>query len=324
MPSLFAALRHRERPLTPEAAAETLRAEGWRTDEDAYARLLKADQRTEGLGYTVVDVEDVHYTYPGSSVEALAGVSLRIREGEFVVILGQNGSGKTTLAKHINGLLRADEGRVTVCGMDARGAAARQLTREVGYLFQNPDHQIFAGRVDEEVAFGPRNLAVSEAEIDLRVRQVLELVNLEGYEARDPFMLTKGERQRVALASVLAARPRIIVFDEPTTGLDGPQQEQMMRLLRRLNEAGQTIIVITHCTWAAAEYARRALVTDEGRIVADLTPRELFANARLLEETGQVRPAISGFSQGLDGKTLLSAREALGCLRPPASPEGEA
>jgi len=324
MPSLFAALRHRERPLTPEAAAETLRAEGWRTDEDAYARLLKADQRTEGLGYTVVDVEDVHYTYPGSSVEALAGVSLRIREGEFVVILGQNGSGKTTLAKHINGLLRADEGRVTVCGMDARGAAARQLTREVGYLFQNPDHQIFAGRVDEEVAFGPRNLAVSEAEIDLRVRQVLELVNLEGYEARDPFMLTKGERQRVALASVLAARPRIIVFDEPTTGLDGPQQEQMMRLLRRLNEAGQTIIVITHCTWAAAEYARRALVMDEGRIVADLTPRELFANARLLEETGQVRPAISGFSQGLDGKTLLSAREALGCLRPPASPEGEA
>ncbi len=297
MPSLFAALGHRERPLTPEAAAELLRAEGWRMDEEAYARLLEA--------------------------EALAGVSLRIREGEFVVVLGQNGSGKTTLAKHINGLLRPDEGRVTVCGINARGAGARQLAREVGYLFQNPDHQIFAGRVDEEVAFGPRNLGVSEAEIDLRVRQVLELVNLEGYEGRDPFVLTKGERQRVALASVLAARPRIIVFDEPTTGLDGPQQEQMMRLLARLNEAGQTIVVVTHCTWAAAEYARRAIVMDEGRIVADVTPRELFADARLLEATGQVRPAVSRFSQALAGKTLLSVKEALGCLRPPVS-EAEA
>ncbi len=323
MPSLFAALGHRERPLTPEAAAELLRAEGWRMDEEAYARLLEADQSTEGLGYTVVEVEDAHYKYPDGSVEALAGVSLRIREGEFVVVLGQNGSGKTTLAKHINGLLRPDEGRVTVCGINARGAGARQLAREVGYLFQNPDHQIFAGRVDEEVAFGPRNLGVSEAEIDLRVRQVLELVNLEGYEGRDPFVLTKGERQRVALASVLAARPRIIVFDEPTTGLDGPQQEQMMRLLARLNEAGQTIVVVTHCTWAAAEYARRAIVMDEGRIVADVTPRELFADARLLEATGQVRPAVSRFSQALAGKTLLSVKEALGCLRPPVS-EAEA
>ncbi len=157
----------------------------------------------------------------------------------------------------------------------------------------------------------------------MRVRQVLELVNLEGYEGRDPFVLTKGERQRVALASVLAARPRIIVFDEPTTGLDGPQQEQMMRLLARLNEAGQTIVVVTHCTWAAAEYARRAIVMDEGRIVADVTPRELFADARLLEATGQVRPAVSRFSQALAGKTLLSVKEALGCLRPPVS-EAEA
>jgi len=131
-PSLFAALGHRERPLTPEAAAELLRAEGWRMDEEAYARLLEADQSTEGLGYTVVEVEDAHYKYPDGSVEALAGVSLRIREGEFVVVLGQNGSGKTTLAKHINGLLRPDEGRVTVCGRtptirSSRAALMRRL-----------------------------------------------------------------------------------------------------------------------------------------------------------------------------------------------------
>jgi len=322
MPALFAALGLAERPLTPERAAAILSARGWRVDEEAYARLADEDARTDDLGHTLISADEVSYAYPEGGAQALRGVSLRIREGEFVAILGENGSGKTTLAKHLNGLLRPDAGQVTVCGMHTRGARPRQLAHEVGYLFQNPDHQIFAGRVDEEIAFGPRNLGVSEAELRSRVRQVLALVNLEGYEGKDPFVLTKGERQRVALASVLAARPRIIVFDEPTTGLDGPEQEQMMRLLRGLNEAGQTIIFITHCTWAAAEYARRAIVMDEGRIVADVTPRELFGDAGLLAETGQVPPAVAQFSQALDGKALLSIREALRCLRAPTA-EGE-
>jgi energy-coupling factor transporter ATP-binding protein EcfA2 len=323
MPLLLAALGREERPLTPEAAAETLKAEGWRIDEDAYAALPNGEAVRDQRAHTLIELQDVSFTYREGAVEALKEVSLRIREGEFVAILGENGSGKTTLAKHLNGLLWPEEGRVTVCGMETRGARPRQLAREVGYLFQNPDHQIFAGRVDEEIAFGPRNLEVSEAEVRSRVRQVLELVSLEGYEERDPFVLTKGERQRVALASVLAARPRIIVFDEPTTGLDGPQQEQMMHLLARLNGAGQTIVVITHCTWAAAEYARRVVLMDQGSIVADVTPRQLFGDPELLSETGQVVPAVARFSQALGGKTLLSVKEALDCLRPP-EPEVEA
>jgi len=314
MPALFEALGRTERPLTPDEATGVLRAEGWTVDEVADA--------DETGGEAIIEIEDLRFAYPEADDEALRGVSATVREGEFVVILGENGSGKTTLAKHMNGLLRPASGRVMVAGADTRRASAREMARQVGYLFQNPDHQIFAETVEAEVAFGPRNLGVSEADLPQRVRECLAMVGLSGYEERDPFVLTKGERQRVALASILALRPRVIVFDEPTTGLDGPQQEEMMDLLAELNRAGQTIVIITHCTWAAAEYAGRALVMDAGEIVADLSVRELFADAALLSRADQVRPAVTELSQALGGVTLLSVDEATRCLRGPESGGG--
>ncbi|MGC9320206.1 MAG: ABC transporter ATP-binding protein [Armatimonadota bacterium] len=312
MPELFERLGLTARPLTPAEAAEALRSAGWALDETRCEALAREDGAPEGD--VIIEVEDLTFTYPEGNGPALRDVSLSVREGEFVVILGENGSGKSTLARHFNGLLHPTSGTVRIAGRDTREALSRELAEQVGYLFQNPDHQIFASSVREEVAFGPRNLGVPEDDVAGRVDRALQLTDLAGWEDRDPFVLTKGERQRVALASVLACHPRVIVFDEPTTGLDGLQQRAMMDLLERLNDEGQTVLVITHCTWAAAEYARRAIVLDEGRLVADRPVRELFADDALLARTGQVPPAVARLSREMSGRTLLSVDEAVGCM----------
>ncbi len=314
MTELFARIGHPARPLTPEAAADILRSDGWSLDQEECDRIEAGDAPG---GDPLIELEKVSFTYPEAPTPALREVSLTITEGEFVVILGENGSGKSTLARHLNGLLIPTSGSVRVAGNDTRDIPVSQMASQVGYLFQNPDHQIFAPTVREEVGFGPRNLHLGEDEVNQRVAEALEIVELSGLEEASPFVLTKGERQRVALASVLACRPRIIVFDEPTTGLDGIQQRAMMDLLRRLNAEGHTVIVITHCTWAAAEYARRAIVLDEGRVVADAPVRRIFADADLLARTGQVRPDVTELSQALGGRTLLSVDEMVRCLVPP-------
>jgi len=315
MPELFARLGHDARPLAAAEAAAILRADGRRLDDGECDRLQAEDAGP--AGDPLIEVEGVTFSYPQAREAALQDVSLTITEGEFVVILGENGSGKSTLAKHLNGLLSPAAGSVRVGGQDTRQASVQEMAAQVGYLFQNPDHQIFASTLHEEVAFGPRNLGASEDQVNERVSHALEVTELSGWEERDPFVLTKGERQRVALASVLACRPRVIVFDEPTTGLDGIQQQAMMELLRRLNAEGHTIIVITHCTWAAVEYARRALVLDQGRLVADAPVREVFADEELLARAGQVRPAVTELSEALGGRTLLSIAEVERCLRSP-------
>ncbi|MGD9498112.1 MAG: ABC transporter ATP-binding protein, partial [Armatimonadota bacterium] len=247
MPELFARLGHDARPLTPAEAAALLRAEGWRLDQAECSRIEQED--AGGAGAALIEVEHLSFRYPQARELALDDVTLTIAEGEFVVILGENGSGKSTLAKHLNGLLSPTAGSVRVAGTDTRATPVQQMAAQVGYLFQNPDHQIFASTVREEVGFGPRNLGVEDDEVDRRVSEALQTVELAGLEEASPFVLTKGERQRVALASVLACRPRVIVFDEPTTGLDGIQQRAMMDLLARLNAEGHTVIVITHCSW---------------------------------------------------------------------------
>jgi len=313
MPELFARLDLEARPLTPDDAVRSLQQNGWSLGE---AECARAQREKEGqAGDALIEVEGVSFTYPQARGPALDDVTLTIAEGEFVVVLGENGSGKSTLARHLNGLLSPTSGSVRVAGRDTRETPVQQMAAQVGYLFQNPDHQIFAATVREEVGFGPHNLGADEAEVERRVGEALEMVELRGTEEASPFVLTKGERQRVALASVLACRPRVIVFDEPTTGLDGIQQRAMMDLLARLNAEGHTIIVITHCTWAAAEYARRAIVLDEGRLVADASVREVFGDEELLARTGQVRPDVTELSQALGGRTLLSVDELARCLR---------
>ena len=292
-------------PLTAEEARDQLRDP---IDDKKYEKLQRKDQRKKArYGSIAIEVKSLKYSYPAMS-DVLAGVDLKIREGEFAAIIGQNGSGKTTLAKHFNGLLRPSEGSVSCFGNDAAEMNVSELGRTVGYVFQNPDHQIFASSVKEELTFGPENYGLSEGEIAANIAQALEAVNLEGYEESDPFSLTKGERQRVAVASILACKPEVLVLDEPTTGLDYSQQKSMMELLQSLNDAGHTIIIITHALWVVAEYAHRAIVMHDGAIMMDGPVREVFSRQDELESVGMKLPEIVRLSN-MFRKTLLSVDE---------------
>ena len=210
----------------------------------------------------------------------LDSIDLRIAPGEFVAIIGQNGSGKTTLAKHLVGLLRPTAGTVLLEGRDRATMRPAETAAEVGYVFQNPDHQIFAATVEDEVAFGPRNFDLAPAEIQRRCDEVLRAVGLQDARALDPFLLSKGERQRLAVASVLALRPRLLILDEPTTGLDYREQRRMMALVTELNRDGIAIVMITHTPWLVAEYARRVVLIRHGRKLYDGGVREFFAQRR--------------------------------------------
>ncbi len=196
----------------------------------------------------------------------------------------------------------------------------RELARLVGYVFQNPDHQIFARTVREEVAFGPKWLGQPPRDIEPLVTEALEVVGLQGYEEQGPFTLTKGERQRIAVASVLAAQPQVLILDEPTTGLDYRQQRSMMEMLRRMNRNGHTVIIITHSMWAATEYADRTIVLKEGRVLSDGPTRAVFANEVLLEDASLRPPSLVRLSNWLGAQALtgdelvkeLKAREGSG------------
>jgi energy-coupling factor transporter ATP-binding protein EcfA2 len=274
--------------------------------EERYNLICIKDNEKK-YGDVAIEVKGLKYSYAGNK-NVLNGIDLTIKEGEFVAIIGQNGSGKTTLAKHFNGLLRPSAGSIKCFGKDTARMKISELGKIVGYVFQNPDHQIFANTVREELMFGPRNYGLPEDQIAINVLQSLQSVHLEGYEDKDPFSLTKGERQRVAVASVLACKPSMLILDEPTTGLDYIQQKSMMELLRSLNEAGHTIIIITHSLWVVAEYAHRAIVMDEGSIIMDGTVREVFSQQEKMESAGMRLPEIIKLSNML-GKTLLSVNE---------------
>ena len=308
--TLFHLLHIDDQALSPEEALDVLRRAGWSPDPARSESLASKDRRD--YGELLISVEDLSYSYDGSR-KALDGVSLKIRRGEFIGILGQNGCGKTTLVKHFNRLLLPSSGRVLVFGRDTREWKTSQLGKRIGYVFQNPDHQIFANTVQEEVAFGPRNFGLSEDEIAHRVRGALQEVGLEGYEDKDPFSLTKGERQKVAIASVLASRPEVIILDEPTTGLDYWGQRGVMDLLKVLNEKGHTIIIITHCMWAAAEYCHRCVVMADGRVLKDGPTREVFRDEGVLAEASLRAPAITQLGNLL-GVTPLSVQEMRDCL----------
>lgn len=263
---------------------------------------------------TILKIEGGHHRYP-SGVEALRGIDLEVGEGEFVALVGQNGSGKTTLAKHFNGLLRPTSGRVEVFGEDASRLSVKELGRMVGYVFQNPDHQIFAPTVFEEVSFGPRNLGLTRKALKKNVGEALAAVRLTGYEERDPFVLTRGERQRVAVASELAVKPQVLILDEPTTGLDYLQQQSMMEMVSSLNRKGHTIVIITHSMSTVARYARRTVLLDEGRVLMDDTTRKVFSRGDELEKCFLRPPPIVRLSNHL-GATALTVEEMLEFVEP--------
>jgi energy-coupling factor transport system ATP-binding protein len=295
-------------PLTPQEGVVEFRRRGWRVNPDRHGRLVEDDAtREEGYGEPVIEVEGLTHRYP-NGVVALEGVDLTVRKGEFLAVLGQNGSGKTTLVKHFNGLLKPTEGTVRVGEDETREQGLRQLGQSVGYVFQNPDHQIFSDTVADEVAFGPKIRGMEEDEIKERVEEALVAVGLEGRGGEDPFGLTKGERQRVAVASVLSVRPDVLILDEPTTGLDYAEQRSMMDLVKSLNEAGSTIIAVTHTMWVVAEYAHRAAVVRDGEISLQGTVREVFAEEDELRDAALRPPHIVALGNAL-GYPVLSVEE---------------
>lgn len=301
-------------PLTAHEGIALLRHLGRQALPDAASRLARQDAvRAGGYGEVLVDAEGVGYRYPGAPVPALRGVSLQLRRGEFVAIVGQNGSGKTTLLKHLNGLLHPTAGRVRVAGLDTRSTEVSDLSRHVGYVSQNPDHLLFAPRIADDVAFGPRLRGMPESEVARRVQEALAAVALEARGDEDPFVLTKGVRQSVAVAAALATRPELLLLDEPTTGLDPHELTGMMALLDRLNAAGHTLVIVTHHMGVVAAHAHRTIVLKDGQIIFDGPTRDAFGQDTLLTEAGLEAPPLVRLGRAL-GVTMLCVNEVVQCL----------
>jgi energy-coupling factor transport system ATP-binding protein len=240
----------------------------------------------------LIDAKDVYFKYP-NGVEALRGVSATIRDGEFVAIMGQNGAGKTTLVKHFNGLLKPTRGRVTVDDVDVTKASIATLSRNVGFVFQNPDHQLFSETVEEEISFALRNFGFNEDVVEKRVTWALNLLGLTQYRKTSPFMLSGGERKRVALASVLAWDPKILILDEPTIGQDYQQKEKLRQFILQMETQRKTVITVTHDVEFVAECNPRVILMREGKITADGQAHQILTNPSTLAEASIIPPQIA-------------------------------
>lgn len=277
----------------------------------------------------IIDAKDIVFEYYNldddgqvkETIKALNGATIDIKDGEFVVILGHNGSGKSTFAKHLNGILTPKEGTLVVCGIDALDKEKTwEIRKEVGMVFQNPDNQIVATIIEEDVAFGPENLGVEPTEIRKRVDEALETVGMTEYMKGSPNQLSGGQKQRIAIAGVIAMQPRCIVFDESTAMLDPIGRRQVMATMEKLNkEHGITIVHITHYMQEAI-MADRIVVMDKGRVIHEGTPREVFKEVKMLKEIGLDVPDTTylayllheaGFDISTENLTIDEVTEAI-------------
>ena len=240
----------------------------------------------------MIEVKDLYYTYP-TGLEALKGISLTVNDGEFLAVMGQNGAGKTTLVKHFNGLLKPTKGEVLVDGVSTRDVSVAQLARNVGFVFQNPDHQLFSETVEEEITFALRNFGFEKAVIEKQVDWALNLLDVTQYRKTSPFMLSGGERKRVALASILAWDPQVIILDEPTIGQDHQQKEKLRQFILQLNAQKKTVIVVTHDVEFVAECNPRVILMNQGKIVVDGTTKTILTNPKVLAQASIVPPQIT-------------------------------
>jgi energy-coupling factor transport system ATP-binding protein len=257
------------------------------------------------------------HRYPGG-IDALRGVDLRIEPGEAVAIVGQNGSGKTTLVKHLNGLLRPDGGAVRVSGNDIRSRLVSDLARQVGFVFQNPDDQLFERSVEREIGFGAANMGVSDALRSRLVARAIEATGLGEQGSSNPYDLGPSERKLVALASVLAMDPAVLVLDEPTAGQDAPGEDRIEAIVRAWNQTGRSVVAITHDMEFAGRVFGRIVVMRQGQVVLDGTPAEVFAprNEQLLASTGLRPPPAARVAAALDLQVVpMDAFELLAALR---------
>jgi energy-coupling factor transporter ATP-binding protein EcfA2 len=250
-----------------------------------------------------IETRDLWYGYE-DGLSVLREVSIRFEPGEFVAIVGQNGSGKTTLVKHFNGLLRPRQGEVLLDGEDIARQPVGALARRVGYVFQNPDHQIFSATVREEIAFGPANLGLEQAEVEARTADALDRFSLNPFAESQPAALGFGLRRQISIAAVYAMQTPILILDEPTTGLDWKHIAGLMALVGELNAQGRTIILITHDMRIVANYAPRCLVIREGRVLVHGDTRDVFRQAALLESTHIQPPQIAELGRRMEGHGL--------------------
>jgi len=285
------------------------------------AHVQPAPASTNGTSHThaLVKVENLNFVYPPPRrIEALSNINFTLNQGEFVAIVGQNGSGKTTLSRCMSGYLKPTTGHTLIDGQDVLRLKLKERTRVVGYVFQNPDHQIFLDEVYKDVAFGPKNLGWKPDEIQSKVDDVLKKLGL--WEKRDlhPYRLSKGDRQRLAIAAVVVMEPKVLIVDEPTTGLDPVQARAVMDLLAHFRDnTGMTIIVVTHAMELVAEYCDRVLVMYGGKLLLDGPTREVFSQRDVLLQTRVQPPPITRLALDMDWRPPpLTVDEALARLAP--------
>lgn len=283
---------------------------------------------------TLIELRNVEHTYDGHA-RALDGVDLEIREGEFIAVIGRNGSGKSTLAKHLNGMLKPSnrDGRVVLHHHDGSSLSTRErplheTAAMVGYVFQNPDRQIFHDTCREELEFGPRSLGADGGSLEARVAETLRSVGLDGREETNPVHMSRGERQRLAIAATLAMNPPVAVVDEPTTGQDRHESERLLCCLAEHTASGGTAVIVSHDMALVARYATRVIAMRDGTVLADGPPREVFGSPEVLETTN-IRPAqVSLLGARLGKPGLLTVDEAVSALAAertqtePADPTG--
>ncbi len=249
----------------------------------------------------MLEVKNIKYSY-NSDYQALKGVSLKVERGDMIALLGKNGAGKSTLFLHLNGIYQPDEGQVFIDGEELKydKKSLLKFRQKVGIVFQNPDDQIFAPTVEEDVAFGPLNLGLSMEEVQDRVEEALARVGMSGYEKTAPHHLSGGQKKRVAIAGILAMRPEIMVLDEPTAGLDPQGVVDLSKLLNELNDEGITIIISTHEVDLVPNYANKVFVLVDGLLIAEGTPKEIFAKPEILEQANLKVPIVTDLFQQLE------------------------
>ena len=274
-----------------------------------------------------IALEHVNYVYsPGTAYEkqALKDVSLEIPQGQFVGIIGHTGSGKSTLIQHLNGLTRATSGRILYEGRNIyeEGYNMRWLRSQVGLVFQYPEHQLFEVDVLSDVCFGPKNQGLSQKECEARAKEALDLVGFpDKYYKQSPFELSGGQKRRVAIAGVLAMRPKVLVLDEPTAGLDPKGRDEILDQVERLHkETGMTVILVSHSMEDVARYVERIIVMNRGEKMLDGTPREVFRHYKELEKVGLAAPQVTyvmhdlkerGFDLPPDATTIEEAADEI-------------
>ena len=251
----------------------------------------------------MLEVKNIKYSY-NADYQALKGVSLKVEKGDMVALLGKNGAGKSTLFLHLNGIYQPDEGQVFIDGEELKydKKSLLKFRQKVGIVFQNPDDQIFAPTVEEDVAFGPLNLGLPMEEVQDRVEEALSRVGMSGFEKTAPHHLSGGQKKRVAIAGILAMKPEVMVLDEPTAGLDPQGVVDLSILLNELNDEGITIVISTHEVDLVPNYAKKVFVLVDGLLIAEGTPKEIFAKPEILEQANLKVPIVTNLFQQLENE----------------------